>query len=352
MPYISESIINQSSFPELGQAGFKLVYRGKVRDRYLIPVKGWEKLCLMVASDRVSVHDFVLGSLIPRKGEQLTMMSHMWFTKVMHDLPNHLPHEQFSARVLCEMGLLPWELLGRCQVVRTVEILPLECIYRMRIGGVSSVWDEYLKTGMVAGQQLPVGLEPWEKLPTPIFTPSTKAVEGHDRNLTLQEAIELVGVEEYEKYRDLGFEGFNQAYKYANSRGYELIDTKFEFGGEGFADEPVTCDSSRIVTHKEIQVAVIQCRDPQFLDKQYVRNAAKAAETPWGRGINGVLTPENPTHVRWVANWQLPEEVISATTAIYLELFEGFWGMSLDECQKQEFGMHGKSRSFPFTQIL
>ena len=251
---------------------------------------------LMVASDRISTYDAVHPTPIPDKGKVLTGLSVFWFEKTSEILANHL---------LSTSEGVPEEARGRALAVRRLEMLPVECVVRGYITG--SGWKDYQASGAVSGIPLPAGLSESEQLPEPIFTPSTKADEGHDEAIDFERAAELVGDRELmERVRDSSIELYSFAADHAHERGVILADTKFEFGldehGElVLGDEVLTPDSSRYWPVEGFEVGRGQ---PSF-DKQYVRDWA--ASSGWDK------KPPAPA---------IPEEVVAGTRARYIEAYE------------------------------
>lgn len=315
--------------------GFRRIHQGKVRDSYALPRhKGYR---LVVATDRISIFDFVLPALVPHKGEVLTALTHFWLNEVLSDFPHHLiypfckqplPIDHPTAdEIAHEMSHeLP---VTRCLVVREVVIPPYEMIFRGHVGG--SIWKQYQQSIVVAGQQLPAGLKKWHRLEKPLFTPSTKSQAGHDVNITIEEYFEQMGEAGYRSVKM-----FERAYIRANEcaqeQGILILDTKFE-GLDVIADEVLTPDSSRFTTVDDYQKALEERRDPVFYDKQLVRDWGLTVETPLGRGTNQ-LNPEDDGHVAFVHGLKVPHEIINKTSQRYLEIFERLTGQSLKEYQE------------------
>jgi phosphoribosylaminoimidazole-succinocarboxamide synthase len=258
---------------------------GKVRELYALD----DERLLLVASDRISTFDVVLPTEIPDKGRVLTGLSAFWFARTSSIVPNHL------------LGLQPD---GRSSECRRLEMLPLECVVRGYITG--SGWKDYQATGGTSGHTLPAGLRESDQLPEPIFTPSTKADEGHDENIDLDRAAELVGPDRLHEVERISLELYRFASGHAIARGIIIADTKFEFGvdGEGrlvLADEAFTPDSSRFWPAAEYEPGRGQ---PSF-DKQFVRDYCESLG--WDK------TPPGP---------ELPDDVVAGTRARYVEAFE------------------------------
>jgi phosphoribosylaminoimidazole-succinocarboxamide synthase len=258
---------------------------GKVRELYALD----DERLLLVASDRISTFDVVLPTEIPDKGRVLTGLSAFWFARTSGICRNHL------------LGLLPD---GRSTECRRLEMLPLECVVRGYLAG--SGWKDYVRTGAVCGHVLPDGLVESARLPEPIFTPSTKAVTGHDENIDRERATELVGADRFAELERVSLELYRVAGEHAAARGILIADTKFEFGldAEGrlvLADEAFTPDSSRFWPADEYRPGGPQ---PSF-DKQFARDYCE--RIGWDKTYPG---PE------------LPDDVVAGTRARYVEAFE------------------------------
>ena len=267
---------------------------GKVREIYALD----EERLLLVASDRISTFDVVLPTEIPDKGRVLTGLSGFWFARTKHIVPNHL---------------LALREDGRSTECRRLEMLPVECVVRGYITG--SGWKDYLRSGEVCGHRLPEGLRESERLPEPIFTPSTKAQTGHDENITREQAAELVGRERFDEVERIALELYAFAAAHAEARGIILADTKFELGMDDagqlvLADEAFTPDSSRFWPADAYEPGGPQ---PSF-DKQYVRDYCESVG--WDKTYPG---PE------------LPDDVVTETRAKYVEAFERLTGISFDD---------------------
>jgi phosphoribosylaminoimidazole-succinocarboxamide synthase len=276
-------------------ADLPLVASGKVREIYDLGDR-----LLMVASDRISTYDVVHPNPIPDKGKVLTGLSAFWFAKTGHIVANHY--------VSATEGV-PDEVRGRAMVVQKLEMLPVECVVRGYITG--SGWKDYQATGAVSGIELQPGLRESDRLPSPIFTPSTKAEEGHDEAIDFEQAAELVGDRDLMgRVRDASVALYCFAADHARERGVILADTKFEFGldpnGElVVGDEVLTPDSSRYWPADTYEPGHGQ---PSF-DKQYVRDWA--SESGWDK------TPPAP---------EVPEDVVEGTRARYVEAYEKITG--------------------------
>jgi phosphoribosylaminoimidazole-succinocarboxamide synthase len=283
--------------------GPPLLHRGKVRDVY----DAGEGRLLLVASDRISAFDVVMAEPIPDKGRVLTAMSAFWFTHFEGVVGSHL----LSTRLedLPEPARRP-EWAGRVMLCRRAEMLPIECIVRGYLAG--SAWKEYRRSGTMHGTPLPPGMLEASALPEPVFTPSTKASEGHDVNISFDRAVDLVGREVAERARDIAVELYVSGAAWAAQRGIISADTKFELGfvdGElVLADEVLTPDSSRFWPADRW----VPGQTPPSFDKQPVRDYLDSLD--WDK------RPPPPP---------LPEEVVAATRARYVEAYERITGRRL-----------------------
>jgi len=273
------------------------VKSGKVRE-----VFDMGEYFLFVASDRISAFDVILPNGIPRKGEVLTQISHFWFDHFADHVPNHRVNDALPEDLV--------HLKSRSMVVKKAKPLAIECIVRGYITG--SGWKEYTKKGTVCEIQLPEGVLESAELEEPLFTPSTKADEGHDENISFEKAVEIVGLETAEKVRELSLKIYTEARNYARERGIIIADTKFEFGeldGEVILiDEVLTPDSSRFWPLDEYEPG----RGQFSFDKQYVRDYLETLD--WDK------TPPGPT---------LPEEIVERSQSRYLEAYERLTGKAL-----------------------
>ncbi len=247
------------------QLSLKKLYSGKVRDLYEIDAQRM----LMVASDRLSAFDVILEQPIPEKGKILTEISNFWFDKLAHLIPNHFTGDQVADVVSAqELPLVE----GRAVVAKRLKPVAVEAIVRGYL--VGSGWKEYQRSGTVCGIQLPAGLQEAQKLPEPIFTPSTKAEVGdHDENISFAQCAAIVGDDLAAQVRDVSIELYKAAVEYAATRGIIIADTKFEFGLDAdgtltLMDEVLTPDSSRFWPADSYQVGT----NPPSFDKQFVRD--------------------------------------------------------------------------------
>ncbi|MDY0206866.1 MAG: phosphoribosylaminoimidazolesuccinocarboxamide synthase [Pseudomonas sp.] len=247
------------------QLSLKKLYSGKVRDLYEIDAQRM----LMVASDRLSAFDVILEQPIPEKGKILTEISNFWFDKLAHLIPNHFTGDQVADVVSAqELPLVE----GRAVVAKRLKPVAVEAIVRGYL--VGSGWKEYQNSGTVCGIQLPAGLQEAQKLPEPIFTPSTKAEVGdHDENISFAQCAAIIGDDLAAQVRDVSIELYKAAVEYAATRGIIIADTKFEYGLDAdgtltLMDEVLTPDSSRFWPADSYKVGT----NPPSFDKQFVRD--------------------------------------------------------------------------------
>jgi phosphoribosylaminoimidazole-succinocarboxamide synthase len=277
-----------------------LIARGKVRDNYAV---GADRL-LMVASDRISAFDVVMGEPIPGKGALLTRMALFWFDRLAHVVPNHLTGEPPQSVVAADEAD---QVRGRSMLVRRLRPLPIEAVVRGYLAG--SGWKEYQEHGAVCGVALPPGLRNASRLPEPIFTPATKAEAGaHDENISFEQAAALIGAERAAEVRAVALRLYTEAAAYALQRGIVIADTKFEFGLDEddrltLMDEVLTPDSSRFWPRASWREGA----NPPSYDKQYLRDWLEQAQVdgrPWNK--------QAPAPA-------LPTEVVQATAQRYEE---------------------------------
>lgn len=319
--------------------GLKRIYQGKVRDTYTL----MNGNLLPVVSNRISIFDFVLPALIPDKGAILTALTHFWLTGLLKNIPNHLVQLESNQSLNAVLELkesLPQLPLERCLVIEnlTGQIDDTEFIFRHHIGG--SVYKKYLETGVAGGHELPRDLPKWSKLDDPIFTPSTKAHEGHDINVTAASYLEEAG-EEGQTLVDMLASMYITAYAFAEMKGILILDTKFEASRtlKKVVDEVLTPDSSRFVDKEDWERAVAEKREPAFFDKQVVREWGALVETPFDVvGIKN-LEPTNEEHIKFVHNLEVPNEVIEKASSRYHEILKRLTGMSLSEYQQKKMGI-------------
>ncbi len=255
-----------SALHESNLSSLPFLHRGKVRDLYAVDAQH----LLIVQTDRLSAFDVILDDPIPGKGKVLTAVSNFWFNKLQHIIPNHLSGISPESVVRGEADIA--QVKDRAFVTKKLKPLPIEAIVRGYL--VGSGWKDYQKTGTICGLVLPQGLREAEKLPEPLFTPSTKAAVGdHDENISYEQAVLLLGREMAEKVRDATIALYVAAADYALSKGIIIADTKFEFGTDAagtlyLIDEALTPDSSRFWPADEYQVG----SNPPSFDKQFVRD--------------------------------------------------------------------------------
>jgi phosphoribosylaminoimidazole-succinocarboxamide synthase len=280
---------------------------GKVRDVYTVG----DRQLLFVATDRISAFDYILATGIPSKGRVLTQISLFWFDFLSDVVPNHfitadVDHYPPQIRKYAD------QLRGRSMLVQRAEMFPVECVVRGYISG--SAWKEYKSTGSVCGIKLPANLKESDAFPEPIFTPATKAVTGHDENISFGQMSNIVGGDDATRLRDLTLGIYDKAAAYARQRGIIIADTKFEFGrtakGITLADEVLTPDSSRFWPADKYAPG----RPQESYDKQYVRDYLE--QIHWNK------QPPAPA---------LPPDVARRTSEKYLEAYFQLTGRKLDE---------------------
>jgi phosphoribosylaminoimidazole-succinocarboxamide synthase len=284
-----------------------LLHQGKVRDIYAIN----DATMLLISTDRLSAFDVILPTGILNKGAMLTQMANFWFEKLKHVVPNHLTGIDPNSVVTDPAEKA--QLGSRAVVVKKLKPLPIEAIVRGYI--IGSGWKDYQATGAICGIALPDGLQLAQKLPTPIFTPSSKAAVGdHDENITLQQVEATIGKEMAEKVAQVAIQLYSEAAEFALTKGIIIADTKFEFGLDEHGtlhvmDEVLTPDSSRFWPADTYQVG----KNPDSYDKQYVRD--------WLESIAWNKKPPAPS---------LPDDIAQRTSAKYLEAFEKITGKALN----------------------
>jgi len=287
--------------------GLPLLHRGKVRDVYGLD----ERRLLMVASDRLSAFDVVLPDPIPGKGEMLCQISNFWFDKTAHLIPNHLTHEPVAS--VLPAGVDHALYAKRSVITKKLKPVPVEAIARGYI--IGSGWKDYQKTGSICGIELPTGLQQAEQLPSPIFTPSTKAAVGdHDENVSFDVIVEQIGADLAEQVRAATLEIYEFAARYAIQRGIIIADTKLEFGLDEngvlhVMDEMLTPDSSRFWPADSYRVGI----SPPSYDKQFVRDYLETLD--WNKTAPGPSVPAN---------------IIEVTRAKYAEALQRLADITLD----------------------
>ncbi|MGA8540436.1 MAG: phosphoribosylaminoimidazolesuccinocarboxamide synthase [Terriglobales bacterium] len=300
-PQILDNVLLRTDYPEL-----ELHASGKVRDVYNLDGDH----LLFVATDRISAFDYVLATGIPHKGRVLTQISLFWFDFLKDIVPNHFVAADVN-RYPAAIRMHADELRGRSMMVMRAEMFPVECVARGYLTG--SGWKEYKATGTVCGIKLPAGMKESDQLLEPIFTPATKAITGHDINISFEEMCKLVDPELSRQLRDITLRIYKKAADYARQRGIIIADTKFEFGqtakGITLADEVLTPDSSRFWPADSYQPDKAQ----DSYDKQYVRDYLE--EIRWNK------QPPAPA---------LPQEVALRTSEKYLGAYRQLTGRELE----------------------
>ena len=291
--------------------GLTLRHRGKVRDVFELPDDGGEPKLLIVATDRLSAFDVVLPDPIPGKGEMLCRISNFWFDQTAHLMPNHLTGIDVAS--VLPPGVDAALYAQRAVVTKKLKPVPVEAIARGYL--IGSGWKDYQRTGRVSGIRLPDGLRQAERLPQPVFTPSTKAAVGdHDENIDFDTMVRAIGADLAEQVRDATLRLYAYAADYAAQRGILLADTKFEFGTDAdgrlyVMDEMLTPDSSRYWPADEYEVGT----SPPSYDKQFVRDYLETLD--WDKTAPGP---------------RLPADVIERTRAKYAEALQKLAGISVD----------------------
>jgi phosphoribosylaminoimidazole-succinocarboxamide synthase len=282
-----------------------LLSRGKVRDIYDLG-----DALLIVSTDRISAFDHILPNGIPDKGKVLNQISLFWFDHLRETVRHHV-RERDASRFPASVRPHAATLRGRAVVVERLDMLPVECVVRGYLSG--SGYKEYLKTGAVCGIRLPVGLKESDRLPEPIFTPSTKATTGHDENIPFSRVVEMVGKATAEAARDLTLSVYTRACQWAEGRGIIIADTKFEFGRDAkglvLADEVLTPDSSRFWPADAWKPGGPQAS----LDKQFVRDY-----------LESITWDKNPPAPK------LPDAIVEGARARYVEIFRRLTGRELE----------------------
>ena len=304
MAALLQSTLQSLPLVESDLKSLPLVARGKVRDNYAV---GDDRL-LMVASDRLSAFDVVLGEPIPGKGALLTQMALFWFSRLGHIVPNHLTGDDPESVVTLDERA---QVRGRSMLVKRLKPLPVEAVVRGYLAG--SGWIEYQNSGAVCGVDLPAGLANASRLPTPIFTPATKAALGeHDENIDFERMQTIVGADVAERVRAVSLRLYEEAAEFARGKGILIADTKFEFGLDvdgtlTLMDEVLTPDSSRYWPLESYAAAFERGANPPSYDKQFVRDwllQARVDGAPWNQRAPAPA---------------LPAEVVEKTAAKYRE---------------------------------
>ena len=297
--------------------------QGKVRDIYEAKLENGTDALVIVATDRISAFDVVMPNGVPGKGIVLTQISRFWFDMIAKELGDRLHHHLISTDPKDIPSLTDEQahmLNGRVMIGRKCKVVPIECVVRGYLAG--SGWKEYTKNQTVCGIKLPAGLRQCDRLPEPIFTPSTKAETGHDENISFDQACDVAGRDLMTKLRDLSLAIYETGHRYAQQRGIVLADTKFEFGlpldqdtdqaTPILIDEVLTPDSSRFWPADQYEPG----HDQPSFDKQYVRNYLQGLvdNDRWNK------TPPGP---------ELPDEIVRNTLEKYLEVYRALTGHEL-----------------------
>lgn len=306
----SGDVGNLANSGDAGATELQFLRRGKARDIY----EAGDDCLLIVATDRISAFDCVLPNAIPHKGRALTQLSRFWFERFSTLVPNHMIASDltgFPVEILNSLSAESKQNLdGRSMLVRRAEVIPFECVVRGYLAG--SGWKDYVQSGKVCGHSLPKGLLESDQLPQPIFTPATKAEEGHDINITIDEMSRTLGESLSRRLEEISLRIYAEAQRYAETRGLIICDTKFEFGlinGQlTLVDEALTPDSSRFWPRDAYKPGRPQ---PSF-DKQFVRDYLETLD--WDK------RPPAP---------ELPAEIIRITSEKYLEAYRLLTGHNL-----------------------
>jgi len=350
MAVLPRGLADTEWYDQLIKAGLNRDSVGKVREGYSDP-SDLDRL-LVLASDRISIFNFVLPASVPRKGEVLTALSHFVITKVLDGFKSDmvLPDQDVASAEIWQRWhwlypQIPWE---RCTLVNKHAVEPFEAIFRRHPGG--SIWSDYLRDGIVAGQQLPAGLMKWACLDKALFTPTEKSDE--DDPLTLQQFLEknpLYG----QRVIDVLSGAYDRIYEYFRALGILILDTKFEYtidenGNVVLLDEKSTPDSSRFVDETNWRATLGSGNDPAFQDKEVVRAYGKKIKTPFcdtgGKQIIGLhkLKGSNPEHIKFVHSLTVPKDLLEETSQIYLVVFKQATGRDIDTYQHEEMGIATK----------
>lgn len=323
--------------------GYVLIHQGKVRDTYLLPQGRDQSLLLQVATDRLSIFDFVLYILVLGKGRSLTAQNHFWVEYfrnkgIVTAVQPRLVLWQTCPELLDVTMEDGTHLMDICTLSINMPKVSWELIIRDGLGG--SVWSDYTKNQIVSGVQMPEGLRKWESLDFPLFTPSTKEADAHDVNVTQQTFFAAMGARGMYQAADC-MALFLEAREVYRDCGLDLLDTKFEVSGRAFIDEMLTSDASRVTTIGSRAAAVEKGKDPDSFDKQAVRDHGNTWETPFvsakGEKIRGIkgLDPTNEEHRAFVHSRTIPQELVDQTRERYAEVCQRLFTTDLDSyCER------------------
>lgn len=344
------SVMDSALSQELILAGLMRTHQGKVRDTFEIP--DHDDLLLQIATDRISIFDFVLPAIVQDKGKILTALTVFWLKGPLSIFMNHLVASGSEIDQYLPVKFRGnSDLQSRALVVKKLDIIPVECVVRGYLTG--SGWSSYEKDGTVCGIQLPSGLKNGSQLPEPIFTPTTKAESGHDKHMDAESVVH-----DYGKWiKSIPLAIYLAASKHARAHGIIIADFKLEFGTDGMlADEVVTPDSSRFWHKTDWGTALAEGYTPKSQDKEFVRDWGKGVKTPfvYQRGsftdveiispyVTGIqnLDPENSDHLKFVGDLTVPKEVLVETAVRYREIFQQLAKLTLRDFQLQKLGIKG-----------
>lgn len=337
MVYVSRKVRSHPCDGRLEKAGLPLFHCGKVRHTYLVP--GFPNLLLVLATDRVSIYDLVLGFFIRSKGEVLTVLTVFWHLLLQKaNIDTHVvAYGSGIDEYLPETLRGDTELQKRAIVVRRLKMFPIEAIVRGYLTG--SGWASYKKDGKVCGIVLPTGLTDGSKLPYQIFTPTTKAEQGHDEHLDTRD-VDI----RYPWMSPKAILLYGAMNREMEKRGLIMADTKFEFGIDEetgiiyLADEFGTPDSSRFWLYAAWLWAIAKLKSPSGLDKQYLRDKGAKIETPFDCTLNK-LQPENQEHVEWAGDVVLDENTIKESQQRYATVAELVTGLNIEDFQREVMGI-------------
>jgi phosphoribosylaminoimidazole-succinocarboxamide synthase len=335
MPYIPPQVAETDLSRRLASAGLTRIHQGKVRDTYELP--GHPDLLLVVATDRISIFDFVLNTLVSAKGNVLTAMTVFWLTNERAEKYHHMrAYGSEIDQYLPENLRKDWRIRSRALVVRKYDMVPVEAIVRGYLTGTG--WKSYQANQTVCGISLPEGLHDGAKLPEPIFTPTTKAEVGHDEHLKASTVTSQYG----DWLGHCAIRVYNCGSILARDRGIIIADTKFEYSTDAtLCDEVLTPDSSRFWRVEDWEKAVREGKAPSGYDKEGVRQWGKKAAHGDQPVDISKLNPESTQDLELVEKLRVPSEITSQTTDRYLDVFERLTGMHLLEFQTHVMHIHG-----------